>query len=156
MYVVWEIRFLGHIVSADGLKTDTTKTEAVRNWPRPRNVKELKSFLGFANYYRRFVCGFSNKTTPLRKLEVGKQWEWTDEHETTFNYLKESLTSAPTLAFPDFSESAAPFILDCDASDEAIGGVLSQEQNGDERVIAYASKFLTKERQSYCATQKEM
>lgn len=151
-----EIEFLGHVVSTEGLKTDPKKTQAVRDWPRPKNPKELKSFLGFINYYRRFLMGFSEKTGLLRQLEHDKAWEWTENHEAAFAELKQALVSAPILAYPDFSENASPFILDCDASDKAVGGVLSQEQEGTERVIAFASKPLTKERASYCATQKEM
>lgn len=149
-----EVNYLGHIISADGVKTDPQKVSAVKEWSRPQNVHELRSFLGLCTYYRKFVKGFSLIARPLHKLTENQQkFLWTDDCEKAFNNLKEALTSAPILSYPDPEKS---FILDADASNESIGAVLSQEINGQERVIAYWSKCLSKPERNYCVTRKEL
>jgi hypothetical protein len=148
-----EVHYLGHVVSEEGIKCDPKKIEAVANWPQPRNLKELRSFLGLASYYRKFIEGFSEKAGPLNDLQKkNAKFEWTEKCEVGFNQLKEALTSAPVLAYPDME---ATFILDTDASDYGIRGVISQVQNGEERVISYASKTLNKAQRKYCVTYKE-
>ncbi|KAG8176335.1 hypothetical protein JTE90_021972 [Oedothorax gibbosus] len=146
-----EVKYLGHIVSSAGVQTDPDKTEAVKNWPRPKDVHELRSFLGLSTYYRRFVKGFSMIARPLHRLtEKQQKFTWTPECDEAFDHLKSVLTSAPILAYP---EPDSMFILDTDASKEGIGAVLSQEVDGKE-VIAYFSKSLSKPERNYCVTRK--
>ncbi|GFQ93609.1 retrovirus-related Pol polyprotein from transposon 17.6, partial [Trichonephila clavata] len=149
-----EVNYLGHIISADGVRTDPQKVSAVKDWRRPKNVHELRSFLGLRTYYRRFVKGFSSIARPLHRLTENKQkFLWTDECEEAFNSLKAALTSSPILVYPDPEKQ---FILDTDASHESVGAVLSQEINGQEHVIAYWSKCLSKPERNYCVTRKEL
>ncbi|KAL7883046.1 hypothetical protein SRHO_G00007040 [Serrasalmus rhombeus] len=145
--------YLGHVVSAGGMATDPAKIEVVKEWKRPCHLTELRSFLGFASYYRRFVEGFSKLAAPLHHL-VGKlsgpRWKgktpqvplttsWNEECEHAFQSLKEHLTSAPVLAYADFSK---PFIVEVDASHGGLGAVLSQEQEGKIHPITFASRGL--------------
>ncbi|GFU31517.1 retrovirus-related Pol polyprotein from transposon 297 [Trichonephila clavipes] len=133
-----EVNYLGHIISAEGVRTDPEKVSAVKNWKRPENLRELRSFLGLCTYYRKFVKGFSNIARPLHKLTESKQkFQWTKECEDSFLQLKEALTSSPILIYP---QPDKPFILDTDASNESVGAVLSQEIDGQERVVAYWSQ----------------
>ncbi|GFV98111.1 retrovirus-related Pol polyprotein from transposon 412 [Trichonephila clavipes] len=149
-----EVNYLGHIISAEGVRTDPEKVSAVKNWKRPENLRELRSFLGLCTYYRKFVKGFSNIARPLHKLTESKQkFQWTKECEDSFLQLKEALTSSPILIYP---QPDKPFILDTDASNESVGAVLSQEIDGQERVVAYWSKFLSKPERNYCVTRKEL
>ena len=148
------VSFLGHVVSEDGIEPDPSKIEAVRTWPRPRTLTELRSFIGLASYYRDHIRSFASVARPLHFLtKKGVRFEWAEAQETAFNQLKELLTSAPVLAAP---MDTGTFILDCDASNEALGIVLQQEQEGKERVIAYASRSLDNAERSYCTTRKEL
>ena len=148
-----EVSYLGHIISAKGVRTDPEKISAVENWSRPEDLHQLRSFLGLCTYYRKFVKDFSTIARPLHKLTEAKQkFLWTDECERAFKKLKEALTSSPILAYPQPDKL---FILDTDACNESIGAVLSQEIDGDEHVIAYLSKCLSKPKQNYCTTRKE-
>lgn len=146
-----EVRYLGHVVSDQGVSTDPSKVEVVANWQVPTTISELRSFLGFASYYRRFVEGFAKLAAPLHKLvaELASRKvrgtgqavieRWSEECRQNFEALKAKLTTAPVLAYADFS---LPFILEVDASHGGLGAVLSQEQNGKVRPIAYASRGL--------------
>ena len=117
-------------------------------------MSEVRSFMGLASYYRRFVKGFAEIARPLHQLtEKNRRFEWTSECQKAFEELKARLTSPPILAYP---LPEGDFILDTDASDSAIGAVLSQVQDGDERVVAYASKSLGKAERNYCVTRKEL
>ena len=148
------VPYLGHVISAEGVKTDPEKTKTVAEWPMPVNVKQLRSFLGLASYYRRFIQGFAETAAPLYRLtENEADFTWTDQCNTAFRELKRQLTMAPVLAFPSFGEE---FILDTDASNFGIRAVLSQVQDGEERVIAYASLAMTKAERRYSTTKKEM
>ncbi|KAL0161382.1 hypothetical protein M9458_045107, partial [Cirrhinus mrigala] len=147
-----QVKYLGHVVSSQGVATDPSKVEVVAKWGRPVNVTELRSFLGFASYYRRFVEGFAKLAAPLHKLVaefVGGRYKksagpsfasaWTEHCQNSFDTLKEKLTTSPILAYADFS---LPFILEVDASHRGLGAVLSQEQEGKVRPIAFASRSL--------------
>lgn len=148
------VKFLGHIVSASGVQTNPEKTEAVQNWPRPKKQRHVRSFLGLCSYYRRFVVQYAEIARPLHKLcEKNVVFEWNDECENSFNKLKKALVSPPILAYPQLG---IQFILDTDASDKAVGAVLSQNQDDKERVIAYMSKSMNKHEQNYCVTRKEL
>ena len=95
-----EVHYLGHIVSADGIKVDPRKTQVVKEWPQPRNVKEVRSFLGLANYFRRFVQGYGKMVLPLNQLtRSNTQFDWTPECQRAFEQVKHALTHAPVLAY---------------------------------------------------------
>jgi len=152
--LVTEVNFLGHLASGEGVATDPSKIELVKVWPTPLDVKEVRSFLGLASYYRRFVPTFAEIAAPLHALTAkSKQFDWTPSCDQAFVRLKYALISSPTLAMPN---DADPFLLDTDACDVSIGAVLSQVQNGVERVIAYASRSLSKPKRNYCVTRKEL
>ena len=149
-----EVSFLGHIVSRDGIRADPAKTDAVQTWDHPQNITDVRSFLGLCSYYRRFVKGFSKIAAPLTRLnEKGVPFQWKEEQQDAFQELKDRLTSPPILGYPQLE---GRYILDTDASDTGIGAVLSQEQYGEERVIMYLSRSLTKEERRYCVTRKEL
>ena len=149
-----EVEFLGHITSEAGIKTDPKKIEVVTTWPKPENVQHVRAFVGFCSYYRRFIEKFSEIAKPLRKLtEKNQPFLWSPECDKAFETLKKRMVESPILAHPDFTK---PFVLDTDASDTAIGGVLSQNIDGKERVIAFASRTLTKSERRYCVTRKEL
>ncbi len=149
-----EVAYLGHVVSENGIATDPEKISAVESWPIPRCVTELRSFLGTCSYYRKFILGYANIARPLHILtEKNRVFIWTAEAQEAFDKLKVALTSSPILAYPN---PAGRFILDTDASNHGIAAVLSQEQNGVERVISYYSRTLNKPERRYCVTRKEL
>ena len=148
-----EIAYLGHVVSAQGISTDPRKTEAIQNYPVPQNIQEVRRFVGFASYCRRFIPNFAELAAPLHQLtQKSTKFLWTQECQNAFQELKEKFTEAPILGFPHFD---APFILYTDASDYGIGSVLSQKIDGTERVIAYASRQLSKAERRGPTTEKE-
>ena len=145
---------MGYVINEKGVHTDPRKIECIKSWPLPQNIKEVQSFLGLCGYYRHFIANYSHLAKRLtRLLEKGQKFNWTTECSEAFEKLKHMLITAPILAHPDFTQ---PFILDTDASNQAIGAVLSQKIGGTERVIAYASRTLTKSERKYCVTQKEL
>lgn len=149
-----QVKFLGHIVSSEGIQTDSEKIFAVKNWPVPKNEKQIRSFLGLCSYYRKFVKKFAEIAKPLHDLyKKATKFTWTSECQNAFDTLKTALTTSPILGFP---LPGLPFTLDTDASDRAVGAVLSQNQDGKERVIAYMSKTMNRHEQSYCVTRKEL
>ena len=151
------VGFLGVDISAAGVRTSADKISAVTDWPLPKSIKEVRSFLGLCSYYRRFVPSFAKIAAPLHALTANNAtFHWSAACTVSFRMLKQRLTSAPILAYPDVSSSAAPFILDTDASALAMGAVLSQSQEGSERVIQYASKCLSKAQRNYSATEREL
>ena len=152
-------------MSGEGVQTDPDKIAKVRDWPVPANADELRSFLYFAGYYRRFVKDFSKLVRPLaellpptstkkdyRKKPPDIPWKWGPEQQTVFERVKEILCSPSVLAYPNFS---LPFELHTDASTKALGAVLYQTQDGMKRVIAYASRALTKPERKYSAYRLE-
>ena len=144
--------FLGHILSADGVSTDPAKTAKVAKWKEPTSRREVQQFLGLANYYRHFIRDFAKIAKPLHRLT--EKTAWTQECQRAFEELRHKLVSTPILAFPDYERE---FILDTDATNEGIGAVLSQIQaNGVEKVIAYASRVLSKPERQYCVTRREL
>lgn len=146
--------FLGHVVSAKGVQYDLERVRAVQEWRRPGSVRDLRSFLGFTNYNRRFILDFATAAEPLTHLtRMHTPYRWTEECEQAFNGLRRCLTSAPVLAYPEADEK---FILDTDASATGMGAVLSQIQGGEEKVIAYGSKNLRPTQHWYCTTNQEL
>ncbi len=148
-----EVQFLGHIVSKDGVSPEPGKVESVTTWPTPVSGTETKRFLGLCSYYRRFVPSFADTAQPLYQAAESNPFTWTPEAEEAFKQLKLALTSSPILAYPD---PDADFILDTDASNLGIGAVLSQIQDGVERVVAYFSQVLSRPERNYCVTRREL
>jgi len=149
-----EVKYLGHIVSERDITTDPEKITVVENWPTPQNRKQIRSFLGFCSYYRKFVEGFSIIAKPLFWLTENQiRFEWSQTCQEAFEKLKQKLISSPVLSFPT---GHGEFILDTDASNHGIGAVLSQIQDGTERVIAYYSRVLSKAEENYCVTRREL
>lgn len=141
-----QVKYLGHIISAEGVRADPAEVHVVEEWPTPKNHMEVRSFVGLASYYRCFIKGFAEIACPLHQLtEKGRRFKCSESCQSAFEQLKSRLISAPVLAYPD---PAKPFILDTDASDVGIGAVLSQRSHGVECVIAYASRALTKQERS--------
>ena len=148
------VPFLGHIVGRHGLECDPTKIEDVKSWPVPDCLKSVRQFLGFVGYYRRFIPRFADVATPLVYL-TGKDvpFVWDSSCSTAFRELRAALMDAPILAFPT---ETGLYVLDTDASNFGLGGVLSQIQNDQERVVAYCSRALRPSQRRYCTTKREM
>ena len=138
-----EVKFLGHVVTSEGIDVDPSKVEAVLNWKRPKSVFDIRSFLGLAGYYRRFIKDFSSIALPLTRLtQKGIKFEWDEKCNEAFERLKKLLTTAPVLIIP---EQGKGYVVYCDASKEGLGCVLMQL----ERVVAYASRQLKTHERSY-------
>ncbi|XP_043972480.1 uncharacterized protein LOC122830832 [Gambusia affinis] len=149
-----EVLFLGHIVSGKGISPNPALIKDVQQWNSPNNLQELQTFLGLCNYYRKFVPNFAELASPLHTLlKKGTVFLWTDEQQSAFMRLKEKLTTAPVLGYP---QAEGKFILDTDASNNSVGAVLSQVQWGEERVLNYASSRLSPAQQKYCVTRHEL
>ncbi|MCG8079018.1 MAG: reverse transcriptase, partial [Candidatus Thiodiazotropha taylori] len=150
-----KVSFLGHQVSEEGVATDPEKIQTVKNWPQMQNVKEVRQFIGLASYYRKYIPGFATICKPLHRLtEKDHPFVWSDECQTAFETIKTLLTSAPILSYP--LPGGQPFILDCDASNVGVGAVLHQLQDGEEKVIGYFSRCLSRAERKYCTTRKEL
>lgn len=147
-----EVKYLGHIVSAEGVRPDPAKIECVREFPRPTDKTTVRQFLGLLTYYRRHIDRFAEIARPLTQLTTKKPFFWGEEAEEAFNSLKQKLVEAPVLRFPDFSR---PFTLTTDASKYAVGAILSQVFDGAEHPVAYASRQLNEAEQKYGATEQE-
>jgi hypothetical protein len=142
-----EVTFLGHKISESGVEPDNCKVEAIENFPQPSTVKQLKSFLGLAGYYRRFVPHFSKIAAPLHKLlKKYAKFAWGEDQEIAFRTLKRKLVSKPILQYPDFSEE---FILTTDTSNDGAGAVLSQGEIGKDLPVAFASRSFNKAERNY-------
>lgn len=161
--------YLGHEVSENGISPEPQKIVAVKEWPVPTTVKELRTFLGFASYYRRFIDSFAKIAGPLHQLvneslhelktinKLSKPFtaEWNIECQHAFDTLREKLTTAPVLGYADYTK---PFIVETNATNDGLGAVLSQEQDGKRRVIAFASRRLRppKNMQNYSSRKLEL
>ena len=160
------VRYLGHVVSKDGVEPDSEKVNAVKEWLThpPTNAKELQTFVGFSSYYRCFIEGFSKISRPLHSLvgQTSKKpgqpkrripFQWTTECQVAFETLIQKLISSPILAYPDFE---LPFVLHTDASSDGLGAALYQVQDGKQRVIAYGSRTLNEAEKRYSAYRREI
>ncbi|GJP83308.1 hypothetical protein CLOP_g13470 [Closterium sp. NIES-67] len=148
-----KVQFLGHLVSAQGVHVDPKKIEAVRTWKTPENVKELQQFLGFANYYNRFVPQYAKLAAPLTNLlKKNTPYKWETKHQEAVEQLKQALTSAPVLILPDPERD---YVIEADASDQAVGAVLMQDQGNGLQPIAYLSKKLHGAELNYPIHDKE-
>lgn len=150
------LKYLGFIVGNNSLATDPAKVESMTNYPRPQTSTEVKRFIGMCSWYRRFIKDFSSLVNPLNALLKGKKKKqtisWNDDAEAAFLAIKQKLVSAPVLSQPDFSQK---FFVQSDASDVGIGGMLTQFIDGEEKVIAYASRSLSKAERNYSVTERE-
>lgn len=141
-----EIKFLGHLVSLNQVRMDPKKVQAIVDWQAPSSVKDLRSFLGLANYYQKFIAGYSKKAaTLIDLLKKDVKWVWSVLCEEAFQNLKEAIASEPVLRLPNFK-------LHTDASDKAVGGVLVQEGHP----VAFESRKLNNAEQRYSTHEKEM
>ena len=164
-----QVLYLGHIVSQAGIQTDPAKIEAVKSWPIPQCTKDVRKFLGFTGYYRRFIKGYAAIARPLNDLLVGyatnpkaKQkkktqarklkFHWGDEQQASFDKIIDKLISPPILAYADYTK---PFTVHTDASSSGLGAVLYQQQDGQDRVVAYASRSLKQSEKNYPAHKLE-
>jgi hypothetical protein len=150
-----ELAFLGHIISREGILPDPGKIDKVKNFPRPTTRTEIRSFIGLASYYRKFIPKFSEIARPMNQLvKKDEPFKWTEAQEKAFNTLKEILVTQPILRYPDFEKT---FYLMTDGSKDGLGAVLSQlDENGKEYVVAYASRSLQGAQKNYSATELEL
>eukprot|EP00253_Pinus_taeda_P020616 PITA_20616 len=145
-----EIQYLGHVISKEGIAVDPEKIKAIMDWPVPKDVADIRSFMGLAGYYRRFVEGFSRVAFPITSLQKkGKAFQWTPNCQKSFEQLKHLLTTAPILRIADPDKD---YVVCTDASKEGVGGVLMQEG----RVVAYESRKLKEHEQKYSAYDLEL
>ncbi|GJS81206.1 putative nucleotidyltransferase, ribonuclease H [Tanacetum coccineum] len=145
-----EVQFLGHVINGDGIHVDPSKIEAVKNWEAPRTPSEVRSFLGLAGYYRRFIENFSKIAKPLTVLtQKSKTYDWGEEQENAFQTLKDKLCNAPVLALPDGPKD---FVVYCDASSLGLGCVLMQRG----KVISYAARQLKIHKKNYTTHDLEL
>ena len=150
------MEYLGVIISHNSVRMDPVKVSGVAEWPVPTNKKEVQSFLGFTNFYRRFIQDFSHHARPLFNLTKNDvEWKWNLDEQTAFELLKGKIISAPVLALPDNSK---PFRIEADSSDFATGAVLSQQSSEDEKwhPVAFLSKSLSLVERNYDIHDKEM
>lgn len=149
-----EVNYLGHVITEKGVKPDPKKIQCVVDYPTPTNPKEVKSFLGLVGYYRKFIKDFSKKAKPLTNLlKQNQQFIWSDMCQDSFSYSKNILINEPLLQYPDFN---LPFNITTDASNIAIGAILSQGKIGTDLPIAYASRTLNRAETNYNTTEKEL
>jgi len=149
-----KVIYLGHVLSKDGISVDQSKVSVIREFPVPTNTQQLRSFLGVANYYRRFIKNFSMKTANLRSLlKRDAKFVWNTVHQTEFDFLKDASTSAPILAFPNMQK---PFILTTDACTTGISFILSQLDNqGREHVISFGGRGLRRSKLNWTVSELE-
>ena len=154
MFLQSQIKFLGHRVDRNGIHTLDDKVHAITNFPTPSNADQIRSFIGLAGFYRQFIRDFSKIAQPLTSLlKKDASFTWNDEQQKAFDTLKQALTTAPILAFPNFNKE---FILYTDASNIGIGAVLMQnDEQGKSRAIAYASRLLNSAERNYSVTNRE-
>ena len=134
-----EISILGVVVGKGQVKMEQEKIKAVKEWKTPMKIKNIESFLGFANFYRQFIHNFSHTARLLNKLKGKKEWKWEKEHQEAFDELKEKITSQPVLSLP---RRKGKLRIEMDTLEHAIGGVLSQEQDGKWKPIAFLSRTM--------------
>jgi len=149
-----EIKYLGHVVTADTIRPDPELTRKMREFPRPVNKKSVSSFVSCGGFYRRFIRDFAKKSHALQELtKDNSKWKWSDEEECSFQDLRAELASRPVVAQVDWDK---PFVVECDASDFALGAVLSQlDDDGRSHPCYYLSRRLTTHERKYCIREKE-
>ena len=149
-----QVDFLGFTVTANGLQASPKKTEAIQQWPVPTTVRDVRSFLGFCNYYRKFVHHYSGIVAPLTALTRDQQpWQWSLVEQQAFDTIKQRLCSAPTLLIPDPQK---PFVLTTDASNVATAAVLTQDHGRGQQPVAFTSTKLTEAQRNYTVMEREL
>ena len=147
--------FLGHVVSSEGVKPNPVNILKVVDWPKPKSAKQIRQFVALGSYYRRFVKDFASMVRPMVELtKKGKKFIWDAACDRSFEMVKKALISSEVMGYP--LNDAGEFVLDVDASDIGIGGILHQVQGERERVIAYASRSLNRAERNYCIAEKEL
>ena len=149
-----QLEYLGHDVSVEGIKVSSCKVKAIQEWPIPKTVKQVRSFVGLANFYRKFIKGFSAIAKPLTELtKKDVPFEWKEEHDLAMKTLKDKMSQAPVLLLPKLE---LPFQVNTDASGFAIGGVLQQDQGGGLRPVAFESRKFNKTERRYSTYEREL
>ena len=153
-FALKKVVFLGHVLTPEGVAVDESKIDMVKNWPRPKSVKDVRSFLGFCNYYRRFVKGFAEIASPLNNLlKKENEFNWTEECQKAFERLRTAMSSTPVLGFPRMDR---PFSLCTDASMSVIGYVLSQVgEDGLDHPISFGGRSLRANEKNWSVTHIE-
>ena len=149
-----EVKYINHILSAEGVQIDPSKTDVISSWPRPKTPKQIRSFLGMTNYYKKFIDRYAQRSAPLRDL-LSKEvpFEWGEAQEKSFQDLKTALLSPPILRFPD---SSRPYFLQTDASIDGISYILGQsDDQGRKYVISYGGRGLRPCEKKWPITQLE-
>ena len=154
-FIADEVQFLGFNLSENGITPSHEKIEAIQSFPTPKNKKQLQSFLGICNYYRKFQSNYSKLTAEFsHQLSSKDKWKWGAEQDTTFQLIKEKFLESIMLHHPDFKKA---FYMNCDASDVSLGSVLYQEDDqGNHLVVSFASRVLNKSERNYHTTEKEL
>ena len=148
-----KLKYLGHVVTDEGIQVDPEKVEAVQKMTAPKNPRDVRRVMGMAGYYRRFIAGFSEITAPLTDLTKKKaKFVWDSTHQTAFERIKQELSRAPVLQYPDYGKA---FQIHTDASGSAIGGVLTQQHEGTDLPVAYFSRKLNPAETRYTVSEKE-
>ena len=149
-----EVKYLGMIIGNGKVRMDPVKVEGITQWPTPSYVKDVRSFLGFCNFYRAFISDFSNIAQPLNDLTCkNRQWDWTDECECTFQHLKEVCALEPMLKTPDWTK---PFIMHTDTSGYALGAIIAQEHDDGVHPVAFHSRSLLPTEKNYDVYDREL
>ena len=154
-FCVEKVKFLGYEINSQGVKMCKENIEQIEKMPRPKNIKQLRGFLGALGYYNRFFKNYANSVGPLYELlKKNKKWEWTAEHEAVFRNVKEKFKKAIMLSHPDFDQR---FHIQTDSSGFGLGAILYQkdEESGEEKIIALASRILQGPEKAYSTTLKE-
>lgn len=148
-----QVKYLGYLLTENGLAIDGSKLEPILNYPRPKSIRDVRRLMGLIGFYQKFVNNYSHITTPITDLlKKSKKFKWTTEAEQALDQLKSVLTSSPVLANPRYD---LPFIIETDASQLAVGAALLQDHPEGKRIIAYYSKKLSSTQRKYAATEKE-
>lgn len=154
-FIAKEVQFLGFIISEKGITPAPNKIEVIQNFPTPKNKKQLQSFLGLCNYYRKFQQNYSELTAQFKpQLTTNKKWRWGEQQMQTFSTIKEKFLETVVLHHPDFTK---PYFMNCDASNVSLGAELYQEdEEGNHLVVGFASRTLNDCERKYNVTEKEL
>lgn len=156
-FICDSVKFFGHIISKDGILPDPKKIEAIKNYPQPKNIKQLQAFLGLVTWFKRFVPKLSDIAKPLYLLlSKHSTPQWNEQHESAFEKLKKAFITPPILGFPRFGDPNCTFILSTDASEYTMSAVLSQTHGKKTWVIQYASLTFTQTQAKYGTTDREV